>query len=119
MNWYIAKFTYQIICGDGQHTPQFDEQLRLIGALNEEEAFKKSISLGKQEEDNFYNHNQMLVSWKFVNVSELYPLNELTDGAEVYSRIKEVYDAHGYITFVNNKAAAIVEKQKIALLNLT
>jgi hypothetical protein len=119
MNWYIAKITYRIICGDGNHTAQFDEQLRLVSAVNEDEAFEKSISLGKQEEDNFYNQNQILVSWKFINVSELYPLNELIDGAEIYSRIKEVNDAEGYITFVHKKAAAIVEKQKDALLNLT
>ncbi len=119
MNWYITKIVYRIICGDGNHTPQFDEQLRLINAGNEDEAFEKSVSLGKQEEDNFYNHDQLLVCWKFVNVSELYPLNELIDGAEIYSRIKEVHDAEGYITFVHKKAAAIVEKQKDALLNLT
>lgn len=119
MNWYIAKFIYQIICGDGDHTPQFDEQLRLINGMNEDEAFDKSITLGKQEEDNFYNHNKLLVSWKFVNISELYPLNELIDGAEIYSHIREVNDPEGYITFVHMKAAAIVEKQKDALLNLT
>ena len=32
MKWYLAKLIYRIICGDGTHTPQFDEQLRLIHA---------------------------------------------------------------------------------------
>jgi len=27
MNWYLAKLVFRIICGDGDHTPQFDEQL--------------------------------------------------------------------------------------------
>ena len=30
MNWYLAKIVYRIICGDGNHTAQFDEQLRLV-----------------------------------------------------------------------------------------
>ena len=30
MKWYLAKIVYRIICGEGNHTPQFDEQLRLI-----------------------------------------------------------------------------------------
>ncbi|MEP7129294.1 MAG: DUF4288 domain-containing protein, partial [Chitinophagales bacterium] len=29
MNWYLAKIVFRIICGDGLHQPQFDEQLRL------------------------------------------------------------------------------------------
>ncbi|MEO6406245.1 MAG: DUF4288 domain-containing protein [Ferruginibacter sp.] len=117
MNWYIAKIVYRIICGDGDHTAQFDEQLRLISAFNKAEAFDRSIALGKMEEDNFYNHDKLLVRWEFVNVLELYELNDLVDGAEIYSRIKEVNDGEGYSTFVHKKSAAIFDKQKISLLN--
>jgi hypothetical protein len=28
MRWFVAKIVYQIICGNGNHMPQFDEQLR-------------------------------------------------------------------------------------------
>ena len=35
MKWYLAKIIYRIICGEGIHTPQFDEQLRLIHAEDE------------------------------------------------------------------------------------
>ena len=45
MNWYMAKIVFRIICGEGHHTPQFDEQLRLIGATNEEEAFEKAKAI--------------------------------------------------------------------------
>ncbi|RYY10197.1 MAG: DUF4288 domain-containing protein, partial [Chitinophagaceae bacterium] len=27
MNWYLAKLIFRIVCGQGNHTPQFDEQL--------------------------------------------------------------------------------------------
>ena len=118
MKWYLAKLVFQIICGDGEHTAQFDEQLRLIGAGDEDEAFDKAKRFGQSEEESFYNLKQQLVRWQFVNVSELYRLSELIDGAELYSRINEVDDAAAYATFVNRKAESIRHKQSHQLLNL-
>ena len=90
MTWFLAKIVYRIICGDGNHTPQFDEQVRLIYAYNSKEALVKSQTIGMQEEEVFYNQKQQLVQWKFVDVTELHSLDELSDGAEVYSQIKEI-----------------------------
>jgi len=42
MNWYLAKMVFRIICGDGNHTAQFDEQLRLVSGNSLEEAFHKA-----------------------------------------------------------------------------
>ena len=118
MKWYLAKIVFQIICGDGDHTAQFDEQLRLIAASDEDEAFEKASAMGINEEDSFYNLKQQLVRWQFINVSELYHLSELIDGAEMYSRINEVDDANAYITFVHRRAESIRRKQTHQLLNL-
>jgi len=104
MNWYLSKIIFQIICGEGRHTPQFDEQLRLISAANEEEAFSKAEAIGRREQDDFYNHEQQLVRWKFINVVELYRLSGLLDGAEMYSRIQETDDAEAYIDLANRRA---------------
>ena len=38
MNWYLTKMVFRIICGDGSHKAQFDEQLRLIHANSKEDA---------------------------------------------------------------------------------
>lgn len=118
MKWYLAKVVFRIICGDGEHAAQFDEQLRLISATNEDEAFNKARAIGKNEQDTFYNLKQQMVQWQFVNVSELYLLHELIDGAELYSRINEVDDAEAYASFVHRKAESIQEKQTHQLLNL-
>ena len=118
MKWYIAKMVYQIVCGNGNHTAQFDEQLRLITANNEDEAFEKACNMGREEQESFMNQKNELVRWQFVNVPELYRLNKLIDGAEIYSRINEVDDAQAYTTFVNRKAEFIQEKQTHPLLNL-
>jgi hypothetical protein len=107
MNWYLSKIIFRIICGEGHHTPQFDEQLRLIAATDEKEAFEKSMAIGEKEQDGFYNHEQQLVQWKFINVAELYKLSGLLDGAEMYSRIQETDDAEDYIELANRRAAHI------------
>jgi Domain of unknown function (DUF4288) len=107
MNWFLAKIVYRIICGEGDHTPQFDEQLRLIEADDETTAFAKAQTIGEQEQEMFLNHQQKLVQWKFINVCELYKISALIDGAELYSRVQESDNAGLYIELVHKKAAHI------------
>ena len=107
MKWFLAKIVYRIVCGEGHHTPQFDEQLRLIQAENEQEGFEKAKLLGESEADNFLNHDQKLVEWRFINISEFYRLSSLMDGAELYSRVQEVEDAVLYESTVTRRAQYI------------
>ena len=109
MKWYLAKLVYRIICGEGNHKPQFDEQLRLIYAEDNLHAFQKARTTGHREEDTFLNNSQKLVHWKFIDVPELHPLSELTDGAELYSRICEEDDADDYIKITHKRAAYLLE----------
>jgi hypothetical protein len=118
MKWYLAKIVYRIVCGDGAHTAQFDEQLRLITAADETEAFEKATAIGRSEAETFFNNRQEVVQWQFVNVSELYRLQQLIDGAEVYSRITEVDDADAYMDFVHHKARGILQKSTHQILDL-
>ncbi len=107
MNWYIAKIVFKISNGNERNTSQFDEHLRLIKANSFEEAILKARILGIQEEDYFLNDHQQPVKWEFVNVSELLPLNEIKDGLEVYSQIKEIEEASSYIHGVHQRAASL------------
>ncbi|WP_121355367.1 DUF4288 domain-containing protein [Flavisolibacter nicotianae] len=110
MNWFTARIVYQIICGDGAHTPQFDEQIRLISAADLPEALEKAGQVGLQEEVVFYNDQEKLVQWKFVDIAEIYALCELSDGAEIYSHITEVDDADDYVRLIQRKAAFLQER---------
>ena len=109
MKWYLAKIVYRIICGDGNHTPQFDEQLRLVQAEDYMHAFQKARIMGETEEDNFLNNNQKPVHWKFIDVSELHPLDNLVDGVELYSKICEEENAAQYISSINHRAKYLHE----------
>lgn len=108
MNWYLAKLIYQVICGEGDHTPQFDEQLRLVNAEDELHAFTKAQLIGHREQDTFYNCKDKLVQWKFIDVCELYKLDGLIDGAEIYSRITEQDDAKSFTKIVTRKASVLL-----------
>ncbi len=118
MNWYLAKIVYQVTCGEGTHTPQFDEQLRLIRAATKEEAFVKAQQRGKAEEESFVNQKQKPVQWQFINVCELYRLSSLIDGAELYSRIEERDNAAAYIDIIHKKAAGIISSDTLEILQL-
>lgn len=118
MKWYLAKIVFRIICGDGNHAGQFDEQLRLISASHAEEAFTKAQNIGDNEQEMFLNQQQQLVHWKFINVAKLYQLREMIDGAEMYSRIQEYDDANGYISNIHKKAQHIQQQHTHNILEL-
>jgi hypothetical protein len=71
MNWYVAKIVFRIVSGDGNHNAQFDEQLRLISAGDESEAFEKAYNIGCRNQDNFTNNRNEPVKWEFIDVAEL------------------------------------------------
>ena len=107
MNWYIGKIIFRITANNTEHKPQFDEQLRLIVADSQEEAFLKARMIGLSEEDSFMNDKNNLVRWEFINVAELIPVKNLEDGVELYSRIYEMEEETSHVNFVHQKAITL------------
>jgi hypothetical protein len=104
--WYISKLVFNINVA-GNNAAQFDEQLRLIAASSAEEAFFKARALGRNEEASFVNSNEKKISWKFIDVTDVSPIDQLNDGAELYSSTHETDEADSYIKFVRHKAMVI------------
>jgi hypothetical protein len=117
MQWYVAKLIFRIVCGDGEHLPQFDEQLRLFMAHTLQEALHKARSTGEAEATCFVNQQQQLVHWRFIDVSDLHVLHEVIDGTELYSRIEERSNAQDYEAWIKQKALYI--EAQIPSLQLT
>ena len=111
MNWYIAKVIFQI--SSGTATTQFDEHLRLIQADDLEEAMLKARMLGITEEDQFLNEQHHLVKWEFVNVPDVWPLAELSNGIEVHSVVHETNEGARYIREVHQRASSLQSKLTI------
>ncbi len=106
MKWYLAKLVFRIICANGDHKPQFDEQLRLICAEDDLHAFHKARLIGDSE-----NAEEIVtvVKWKFIDVSELHLLSELTDGAEIYSKVMEEDEPGRYIDHIQKRASQLLQ----------
>jgi hypothetical protein len=107
MNWYVAKIVFRIISGEGNHHAQFDEQLRLISADDEQQAFKKATIVGLNNQDSFLNNQSQPVQWQFIDVAEINQLNDLADGTELYYQIHEAPDADLYEAWAHHKSALL------------
>ncbi len=112
MNWYIAKLVYQVISGVGNHTPQFDEQLRLIRADEYGWAREKASIVGHLLEYKCKNSVGEEVVWKFVNVVDVVPLPSLEDGDEIYSTTSEPKDVNEYLAALSVKTELIFNQHQ-------
>ena len=110
MKWFLAKLVFQIVCGNGNHTPQFDEQLRLIYAEDELHAFHKARLLGEGDYLKVVAENLVAVHWKFIDVCELYPLILSTEGVEINSVKREEADANLYIRSIQKAATQLLQR---------
>ena len=113
MNWYLAKMVFNIDIENGKNSSQFDEQLRMIKAETSDEAFFKARALGKREEEIFINKNKKVVNWKFIDVAEILPIQEVSDGLEIYSSTHETQEANDYISFVKHKAMVLQTENQV------
>ena len=107
MKWYLVKLVYQVVSGNGAHTPQFDEQLRLIRAEELDWAREKANVLGQIGAFSFLNDRKEKVKWKFIDVVDICEIGEIEDGAQLYSTTEEPQDASAYLNVINAKAKRI------------
>ncbi len=108
---FLVKLIFSISTAEnGFH---YDDQLRVIMASNRHEALIKAKILGIKEEDSFFNETLTKVNWKFVNVMDIIALQDLTDGMELYSHIRENEPNNNYETYVQqtsfNLSADLIE----------
>jgi len=89
--WYLAVLLVKVtVSGEKDERPLYDRQFKLLRAASHEEAFKKSLRLGKQESTSYKNFSRRVVKWRFVGLADLVVVTEgeLSDGVEVYSTVR-------------------------------
>lgn len=117
MNWYLSKIVFRIICGNGTHKAQFDEQVRLIQADSAEEALEKAKRIASDETASDPLLQEGNVRWTFVDIPELYRLNGFVDGAELFSKVKEEEDGVLYEEIIHRRAAMLSHNIKHQILS--
>ncbi len=110
MQRYLVKLMFNINIDNGNHASQFDEQIRIVEAYSLESAFQKARIIGKKEEEIFINNENKMVNWQFIDVLDVYELESLKDGEQVYSTTHENTERHSFINYVRQKAMLIQAK---------
>lgn len=101
---------FNINIDNGNNASQFDEQVRIIESHNLEDAFYKARAIGKREEETFLNADNQLVNWQFIDVADVYPLENVKDGDQVYSSTRKIKDTTSFISYIRQKSMEIQAK---------
>jgi len=110
MKKFLAKIIFNVNIDIGTDASQFDEQIRMILVYSLEEAFYKARVIGKKEEETFMDANNKLVSRQFIDVLEVYPLDEMKDGEQIYSNTHKIKDTGSFIKYIRQKSMEIQAK---------
>lgn len=103
MKWFLVKYIYQIVSGEGNYNAQFDEQLRLMQAANVNDALKKAEEQADGFQPPFKNCKGEVVSWKFICIADLHEIQMPEDGAEVTSILHEPDDVPAFLNTIEQR----------------
>ena len=109
MKWFVVRYIYQIITGEGDHAPQFDEQLRLIVSVDSTEALLKAEAQAEGFHLPFRNCRGEMVTWNFICVADLYEIQSPADGSELASVLHEPVDVDAFLANVNQHKSYLQE----------
>ena len=110
MEKYLAKLIFNINIDNGNDASQFDEQIRIIESDSLEDAFHKARLIGKKEEEIFTDVQNKQISWQFIDVSDVYSINNIKDGDQIYSNTHKTNDTGSFIKFIRQKSMEIQAK---------
>lgn len=91
MHHFISKLQFRIKISSESLANQFEEMTVLIIANSKPEALAKAIAIGHENEDEFINHNQNKVYWKFEGVTHLFQIPEPNHGSILFSELRDDY----------------------------
>lgn len=85
MNWYVTKLCFEI--RSGSDIAQAEEQIRMLQACSESEAYEKAFALGSRNSIIETRRDGIILEWKFLGIRSLYALPSLKDEQEIYSTV--------------------------------
>jgi len=109
MKWFAVNCIYQIVCGEGKHSPQFNEQTRLIHAANLVHALEKVKTQAGEYNTSFKNCEGERVIWKFIGIGSISEIDKPGDGTEVASKILEPKSVEMYLEELKHRNKLLTE----------
>ncbi len=91
LKWFSSKI--RLIClVEGLGGLRYMDSIFLFQSPNFDSAFLKAIELGKKQEEEYKNSDNLLVKWKLKEIISLDTIQQNSlDGAEVYSEPVELH----------------------------
>lgn len=102
--YFIAKLIWQIEIEQNAIASEFDEQLRIIKALDAEIALEKSRQIGLNNQETLINNKGQRINWVFINVEFLKEITSFDDGLEICAQTIKIEDPKQYIKEINTKS---------------
>ncbi|MFC5282182.1 DUF4288 domain-containing protein [Pedobacter alpinus] len=112
MNYFVAKLVFQLQ-PNGAQSNQFDEQLRLIEAVNEQLALEMAYQIGLMSQEDINDKNNQKILWKFIAVTEIQHIGEISNGKEIHYKIIEPDESNEYLALVHEKANHLKTRKTI------
>jgi hypothetical protein len=115
MNIYLASLFFEIETEGHTGKAQFDEQWRLVQAVDEAEAWQMAENLGLQLGFSFLNAKNQKVKWHFLAVADLHLIQDLAHGDQVLAFTHEASDKSEFLEKIQlkSKAAATLVKMPV------
>jgi len=113
MKWFAINLIYQVISGEGKHSPQFNEQIRLIKAVDSLNAIKKAQQSAGKFNLPITNSAGDTVVWKFVAIGGVLEIDEPADGVEINSKIIEPESSKTYLAKLKHRNKSLINLKRL------
>lgn len=113
MAWYVSKIVFRIVINN-QPSSQFDEQIRLIEAIDIDDAFIKAQEIGIKEQECFEGLHKQELKWVYIGTSHINALNSLTHGEQFFSLTNDADEADSYANFILSRSNTFVRNNKLS-----
>lgn len=110
MKWFAVNCIYQVIFGEGKHTLQFNEQMRLIQAIGIRQALSKANLNAVHFNPSLSSCQGDKIVWKFLGVGAISEVAELTDGAEISSTMVEPKSVSLYLEKLAHRYKSLINQ---------
>lgn len=112
MKKYIAQTIFEVQREDTLLC-EFDIQYRLVSANDAAGALLKAVSSARQQEGPITPLEGPEMYWKFVGITDLYPIDEVEEGGEVFTQSHVTPEPKEYRQFVKQRTLAVQAKNLI------
>lgn len=106
MKKFIAQTVFEIY-RDPSKAIEFDVQYRLVTAVDFYSALLKAISHAQSQEGVVTPMNGPDLYWRFIGITNLYNLDSVRDGEEIFTQTHQTQEPNLYIRFVKQRTMAI------------